>query len=208
MADVEDCECHYCVAVAKVLGDNLRRFTESPETMTVLELVGKSRPRKKDVLPLFEFAATQASDHVIAINFDSNYLDDDVGQQVADLIEKSEVLTTVRLHTNLFTSKTMLAIARALQINNSVRTLHLYDNIFCNTPTIRKMLIGALWVNPDRPDSDWRLFGPRPDHNTLRMCKEEVKKLPHPSLQIILIVLNRKMTIRKSNRVAPVRRIE
>ncbi|MFY7868661.1 MAG: hypothetical protein ACOVQN_04100 [Exiguobacterium sp.] len=186
-----------------------RRFSERPETMTILEIVSRSRPRKKVVLPLFKLAATRASDYVTTIRFGSNHLDDDVGQQVADLIEKSEVLTDVRLHANLFTAKTMLAIARALQINNSVRTLHLYDNIFCNTPSIRTMLIGALWINPDRPiDSDWRLFGPRPDYISLKMYKEEAKKLPHPSLQIILIVLNRKMTIRKSSRLTSVRRIE
>lgn len=207
--EIEDCDCRYCIANATRLVNDLLQYSAHPHEMTRLEILCESKPRKKHILPLFDLAVTRALDYVTKIVCCKNHLDDDIGMKIADLIEKSQVLTEVYIHGNSLTSKTMLAIARALQVNTSVKTLHIYDNLFCITPRIRTMLIGALWLNPNRPiNSDWRLYSHHPDFITLRKYKEIVKELSHPSLQMILVLLNRKMTIRGRDVLSPVRRIE
>ena len=204
-----DCDCHYCITNAVVLKERLACYNETPQVMSRLDIVSHSRPSKEDVLPLFDFAVTHAYDFVTAIDCRNNYLDDDVGFKIADLIEKSEVLTSVCIYGNLMTVNTMLAIARALQINTSVRVLHIYNNPFCVTPRLVSMLIGALWINPHRPiGSDWRIYGPQADHVTFCKYKKAISEMGHPSLQMLMIVLNRKIAIRKRTSLSTIRRIE
>ncbi|MFY7868662.1 MAG: hypothetical protein ACOVQN_04105 [Exiguobacterium sp.] len=208
MAEFE-CDCRDCIESSESKAALLAIYKEDPAQMDFLGIIAKSRPHKKDVLPLFEFAAAEAAEYVTLVDCRKNAIDDDVGVKVAELIEKSEVLESVYINGNRLTNKTLIAIFQALQVNTSVKELFVHNNWFCMTPQIKELLTFALWINPMRPvDFKFSFYRDYGDEFILDRAREEVANRGHPSLQMILAVYDRKMTVSRRNPFAPVRRIQ
>lgn len=208
MAEFE-CDCRDCIESSESKAALLAIYKRDPSQMDFLGIIANSRPQKKDILPLFEFAAAECAEYVTLLCCRDNFIDDDVGVKVAELIEKSEVLRSVYINGNRLTNKTLIAILQALQVNTSLVELHVYDNWLCMTPQIKELLTFALWLNPLRPvDFKFNFYRDQGDEFILDRAREDVANRGHPSLQMILAVYDRKMTVSRRNPFAPVRRIQ
>lgn len=203
------CDCWHCADDSDRLAARLAAAKEDPGLMEVFDIACGSRPQKKDIVPLFDFAASEAAEYISLLSCRDNSVDDEIGLKVAELIEKSEVLESVHINGNRLTIAAISAIIKALQVNTSVRDLHLFDNWFCVTPQIEELCTFALWVNPARPEMfKLALYRAEGDEFLLERFQKNAKARGHPPLQMILAVYDRKMTVRGNNRFAPVRRIQ
>jgi hypothetical protein len=114
-------------------------------------------------------------------------LTDETGVKLARFLADSSTIEWLGLGKNRFGQATFLAIATALQINTSLKNLHLYGNQPEYESRIDAAFIEALHINPTRPaDAHWCLYTFDRTCVDFKRLQSKAKKLGHPSLQKLL----------------------
>lgn len=149
-------DCKNC-SVYKTALRSLMRCYKRGELIESLYLERGVHWTAVDVEPVLDLCIKRDYDVIETINIVGARLPDSVGEKIATLIEKSASLKVCMLAKNMFSVKTVVAIAKALQKNTSVQELWLFGNHFCASSTpVETAFVGAVRLNPNRPkDSLW-----------------------------------------------------
>lgn len=123
---------------------------------------------------------------VRSLNLGHFRLDDNDGERIARVVATSSTLFSLYIPYNVFTDRTLAALARALWVNTSLRTLYVYDNRVQDTHTVNSLFAEALQNNPRRPEES-RWFIHTASRDDLPSLREAATELGHPSLQRLLL---------------------
>ena len=119
-----------------------------------------------------------------------NNLEDITGKLIAEYVAKGTTIEELDLNGNKLGARTYFALAEALKVNSSLRSLYMCRNtVKYSKPFIDKAFVEALWVNPDRPKwSVWHLYKFNTgDSDYDRLSRRAERTRYHPSLQLLLI---------------------
>ena len=86
-------------------------------------------PGKKKELYVNMFNALKKNTNVNEINFNSNYIGDDICKELAKLLEVNKSITSINLEFNDITNVGAEELAKALQTNTTLTTIDFYGNI-------------------------------------------------------------------------------
>lgn len=126
-----------------------------------------------------------------------NKLTDETGVKLAQYVAASSTIRMLSLSHNQFGSETYLAMASAMRVNSSLKSLLLFQNPEVDRKLVESAFVEALRINPTRPRKSqwWFSESWTNDFDRLKTVADE---LGHPTLQQILLVkCDRAVSFRK-----------
>lgn len=143
------------------------------------------RYTNEDLVELFDCLLAYP-DAIIYLYLDEIQISDEIGIKLARFIAISTVIDTLSLRFSRISEATYLAIAMALRINTSLRTLWTYDYRTLDRTKINSAFVDALILNPNRPDRSHWTFPTTELDNDYYQLKKEAERLGHPNMQALM----------------------
>lgn len=126
---------------------------------------------------------------VCYIYLGGNNLEDIEGRAISEFVAKSTTIQELDLSGNQLGGGTYRALARALKVNSSLRSLIMYGNRTVVKRCIDKAFVEALWINTNRPVwTLWQLYERKWGDEDYHRLRRRARKIGyHPSLQMLLV---------------------
>lgn len=122
-----------------------------------------------------------------SVSLEANCLSDVSGVKLAQYVSISTKLKNLYIAGNPFTDKTFLALATALYVNTSLRTIWAWDNLAWDVHRIDTAFTVALRLNPVRPAlSGWRFYSLANANGGLKYLAEN--STPPSMLEFLLCI--------------------